>query len=158
MATDLRVLISTIHLTADLERMGDLAHHVEPWMCTALNCNAKPDRTQSRRPSDYSDSRIPEWSVWAHEWVLYFGTHPLATSDWPNSHWMGVGHMQRSRGTRAAKTVGVIGAEQIVNRIMTVPRQLADHSLRESGRRALQVGDAPAALDLVDVSPPSLRH
>jgi phosphate transport system protein len=27
-ATDLRVLISTIHLTADLERMGDLAHHV----------------------------------------------------------------------------------------------------------------------------------
>ena len=27
-ATDLRVLISTIHLSADLERMGDLAHHV----------------------------------------------------------------------------------------------------------------------------------
>jgi phosphate transport system protein len=27
-ATDLRVLISTIHLTADLERMGDLATHV----------------------------------------------------------------------------------------------------------------------------------
>lgn len=27
-ATDLRVLISTIHLAADLERMGDLAHHV----------------------------------------------------------------------------------------------------------------------------------
>jgi len=27
-ATDLRVLISTIHLTADLERMGDLADHV----------------------------------------------------------------------------------------------------------------------------------
>jgi phosphate transport system protein len=27
-ATDLRVLISTIHLTADLERMGDLAEHV----------------------------------------------------------------------------------------------------------------------------------
>lgn len=27
-ATDLRVLISTIHLGADLERMGDLAHHV----------------------------------------------------------------------------------------------------------------------------------
>jgi len=27
-ATDLRVLISTIHLTADLERMGDLANHV----------------------------------------------------------------------------------------------------------------------------------
>jgi phosphate transport system protein len=27
-ATDLRVLISTIHLTADLERMGDLAAHV----------------------------------------------------------------------------------------------------------------------------------
>jgi phosphate transport system protein len=27
-ATDLRVLISTIHLTADLERMGDLALHV----------------------------------------------------------------------------------------------------------------------------------
>jgi phosphate transport system protein len=27
-ATDLRVLVSTIHLTADLERMGDLAHHV----------------------------------------------------------------------------------------------------------------------------------
>lgn len=27
-ATDLRVLISTIHLATDLERMGDLAHHV----------------------------------------------------------------------------------------------------------------------------------
>jgi phosphate transport system protein len=27
-ATDLRVLLSTIHLAADLERMGDLAHHV----------------------------------------------------------------------------------------------------------------------------------
>jgi phosphate transport system protein len=27
-ATDLRLLISTIHLSADLERMGDLAHHV----------------------------------------------------------------------------------------------------------------------------------
>ena len=27
-ATDLRVLVSTIHLSADLERMGDLAHHV----------------------------------------------------------------------------------------------------------------------------------
>src|SRR6195952_4566672 len=27
-ATDLRVLISTIPLSADLERMGDLAHHV----------------------------------------------------------------------------------------------------------------------------------
>jgi phosphate transport system protein len=27
-ATDLRVLISTVHLTADLERMGDLAQHV----------------------------------------------------------------------------------------------------------------------------------
>jgi phosphate transport system protein len=27
-ATDLRVLISTIHLTADLERMGDLADHI----------------------------------------------------------------------------------------------------------------------------------
>jgi phosphate transport system protein len=27
-ATELRVLISTIHLSADLERMGDLAHHV----------------------------------------------------------------------------------------------------------------------------------
>ena len=27
-ATDLRVLISTVHLAADLERMGDLAHHV----------------------------------------------------------------------------------------------------------------------------------
>jgi len=27
-ATDLRVVISTIHLAADLERMGDLAHHV----------------------------------------------------------------------------------------------------------------------------------
>ena len=27
-ATDLRVLIGTIHLAADLERMGDLAHHV----------------------------------------------------------------------------------------------------------------------------------
>ena len=27
-ATDLRVVISTIHLTADFERMGDLAHHV----------------------------------------------------------------------------------------------------------------------------------
>jgi phosphate transport system protein len=27
-ATDLRVLISTIHLASDLERMGDLAHHV----------------------------------------------------------------------------------------------------------------------------------
>jgi phosphate transport system protein len=27
-ATDLRVLISTIHLAGDLERMGDLAHHV----------------------------------------------------------------------------------------------------------------------------------
>ncbi len=27
-ATDLRVLISTIHLGGDLERMGDLAHHV----------------------------------------------------------------------------------------------------------------------------------
>jgi phosphate transport system protein len=27
-ATDLRVVISTIHLSADLERMGDLAHHV----------------------------------------------------------------------------------------------------------------------------------
>jgi phosphate transport system protein len=27
-ATDLRVLISSIHLSADLERMGDLAHHV----------------------------------------------------------------------------------------------------------------------------------
>jgi phosphate transport system protein len=27
-ATDLRVLISTIHLSADLERMGDLAHHI----------------------------------------------------------------------------------------------------------------------------------
>jgi phosphate transport system protein len=27
-ATDLRVLISTMHLTADLERMGDLADHV----------------------------------------------------------------------------------------------------------------------------------
>jgi phosphate transport system protein len=27
-ATDLRVLITTIHLAADLERMGDLAHHV----------------------------------------------------------------------------------------------------------------------------------
>ncbi|MDQ6848767.1 MAG: phosphate signaling complex protein PhoU [Actinomycetota bacterium] len=27
-ATDLRVLISTIHLAADIERMGDLAHHV----------------------------------------------------------------------------------------------------------------------------------
>ena len=27
-ATDLRVLISTIHLGTDLERMGDLAHHV----------------------------------------------------------------------------------------------------------------------------------
>lgn len=27
-ATDLRVLISTIHLAGDLERMGDLAHHI----------------------------------------------------------------------------------------------------------------------------------
>jgi phosphate transport system protein len=27
-ATDLRVVISTTHLAADLERMGDLAHHV----------------------------------------------------------------------------------------------------------------------------------
>ncbi len=27
-ATDLRVLITTLHLIADLERMGDLAHHV----------------------------------------------------------------------------------------------------------------------------------
>jgi phosphate transport system protein len=27
-ATDLRVLISTIHLASDIERMGDLAHHV----------------------------------------------------------------------------------------------------------------------------------
>lgn len=27
-ATDLRVLITTLHLVADLERMGDLAHHV----------------------------------------------------------------------------------------------------------------------------------
>ncbi len=27
-ATDLRVLITTLHLTSDLERMGDLAHHV----------------------------------------------------------------------------------------------------------------------------------
>ena len=27
-ATDLRLLVSTIHLSADLERMGDLAHHV----------------------------------------------------------------------------------------------------------------------------------
>lgn len=27
-ATDLRVLISTIHLATDIERMGDLAHHV----------------------------------------------------------------------------------------------------------------------------------
>lgn len=27
-ATDLRVLVSTIHLSSDLERMGDLAHHV----------------------------------------------------------------------------------------------------------------------------------
>lgn len=27
-ATDLRVIISTIHLAADFERMGDLAHHV----------------------------------------------------------------------------------------------------------------------------------
>jgi phosphate transport system protein len=27
-ATDLRIVISTIHLAADLERMGDLAHHV----------------------------------------------------------------------------------------------------------------------------------
>src|SRR5664279_3513474 len=27
-ATDLRVLITTIHLVSDLERMGDLAHHV----------------------------------------------------------------------------------------------------------------------------------
>jgi phosphate transport system protein len=27
-ATDLRVLVSTIHVAADLERMGDMAHHV----------------------------------------------------------------------------------------------------------------------------------
>jgi phosphate transport system protein len=27
-ATDLRVLLSTIHLVSDLERMGDLAHHI----------------------------------------------------------------------------------------------------------------------------------
>ena len=27
-ATDLRVLITTLHLVADLERMGDLAQHV----------------------------------------------------------------------------------------------------------------------------------
>jgi phosphate transport system protein len=45
-ATDLRVLISTIHLAADLERMGDLAHHVAKIARLRYPDSAVPDEAR----------------------------------------------------------------------------------------------------------------
>jgi len=45
-ATDLRVLISTIHLAGDLERMGDLAHHVAKIARLRYPETAVPDQSR----------------------------------------------------------------------------------------------------------------